>query len=272
MIIWLILIVLSLACALYICGPLLGTDADIDRTEELRAYTAEIQSLESRDLSPALAARKVQLQRRVLAITDADSLPAAGKKLTGLALGVFAAVLLFTAGFYAKLGRPDLTGPRAPIAADEMQPTQEELAARMEGLLDADPNNRTGQILYARLLMNMGRFDQALMRYEKAQSLEQSAELTEEVDSARAFIAQARAAQSMPAEDRMSMISGMVDSLAARLADEPDNPEGWVRLLKSRRVLGQNEALAADIKTVQQVYKNRPELRDDILARSGADQ
>lgn len=272
MMIWLILIVLSLACALYICGPLLGTGADIDRSAELRAYSAQIKALENQDLSPALAARKVHLQRRVLAITDADNRQTRSRKSAGLAIAIFAGIILFAGGFYAVLGRPDLTGPAKQIVQNDQQPTQEELAARMEGLLDAEPDNRTGQILYARLLMNMGRFDQAIARYEKAQSLEPSAQLTEEVDSARAFIDQARAAGSMPAQDRMAMISGMVDSLASRLADEPDNPEGWVRLLKSRRVLGQNEALAADIKTVQGVYKDRPEIRDDILARSGADQ
>jgi len=42
------------------------------------------------------------------------------------------------------------------------------------------------------------------------------------------------------------MINGMVDSLAARLAQDPDNPEGWVRLLTSRRVLGQTEHVLLD--------------------------
>jgi cytochrome c-type biogenesis protein CcmH len=41
--------------------------------------------------------------------------------------------------------------------------------------------------------------------------------------------------------DREAMIRGMVDSLAARLKEDPDNLEGWVRLVRSYSVLGEKE-------------------------------
>ena len=45
------------------------------------------------------------------------------------------------------------------------------------------------------------------------------------------------AAQSMSAEDRQTMIAGMVARLAGRLEEQPDDLEGWVRLGRSYTVL-----------------------------------
>ena len=44
-----------------------------------------------------------------------------------------------------------------------------------------------------------------------------------------------------PARDpeEMAMIRGMVDGLAARLKSDPDDPEGWVRLVRAYAVLGE---------------------------------
>ncbi len=46
------------------------------------------------------------------------------------------------------------------------------------------------------------------------------------------------AAGQMSQGDRQEMIRGMVDSLAARLKDNPDNLDGWLRLVRSYAVLG----------------------------------
>ena len=48
-----------------------------------------------------------------------------------------------------------------------------------------------------------------------------------------------KAAQSMSANDRMAMIRGMVNGLAARLKNEPDDIAGWQRLARSYGVLGE---------------------------------
>ncbi len=49
------------------------------------------------------------------------------------------------------------------------------------------------------------------------------------------------AAQQMPPEERARMIRGMVEGLAARLEENPDDAEGWARLARSWRVLGERE-------------------------------
>ena len=48
---------------------------------------------------------------------------------------------------------------------------------------------------------------------------------------------QVDAAQQLSAEERASMIEGMVASLAVRLEDEPNDIEGWIRLARSYDVL-----------------------------------
>jgi cytochrome c-type biogenesis protein CcmH len=47
------------------------------------------------------------------------------------------------------------------------------------------------------------------------------------------------AAQDMSAEDQQAMIRSMVDGLEERLAANPDDLDGWLRLIRSRAVLGE---------------------------------
>lgn len=266
--IWIILIALTVACGLYIGAPLLGKAQTVDRSAELKTYSEQIIAMDSQAQTPALAARRVQLQRRVLAITDARD---AGPSATGLRvifIAIIAGLLGVTAAVYAGLGRPDLSRTAA-MAAPQTPPSPDVLAAQMKAALDKYPDNANGQTLYARLLINMGRYDEGLAAYDKAITLDPSETLRDEYDSAQSFVAQARAARDMTPEGRMEMISGMVDSLAARLEAEPDNPEGWTRLITSRRVLGQTEALTADVQTVREIFKDRPDVLKHILERSG---
>ncbi|HYC02917.1 MAG TPA: c-type cytochrome biogenesis protein CcmI [Azospirillaceae bacterium] len=48
------------------------------------------------------------------------------------------------------------------------------------------------------------------------------------------------AAAQMAPEERQQMIRGMVDGLAARLKDNPNDPEGWQRLARAYGVLGES--------------------------------
>lgn len=53
---------------------------------------------------------------------------------------------------------------------------------------------------------------------------------------------QVEAAQQMSAEDRNAMVRGMVERLAERLKDNPNDAEGWLRLARAREVLGEGDA------------------------------
>ncbi len=58
---------------------------------------------------------------------------------------------------------------------------------------------------------------------------------------------QRAAAADMDEDDRKAMIRGMVEGLAAELAEEPDDLRGWLMLIRSYTILGQ----AADAKAAQ---------------------
>lgn len=51
-----------------------------------------------------------------------------------------------------------------------------------------------------------------------------------------------QAAMELDATDRTAMIRGMVDGLAARLENQPNDPAGWARLIRSYGVLGETDA------------------------------
>jgi len=67
------------------------------------------------------------------------------------------------------------------------------------------------------------------------------------------------AAQDMTPEDRQEMIRGMVENLAARLEDEPDDVEGWRQLARSRTVLGDTQGAAVAYDRALALVPEHPE-------------
>lgn len=73
-------------------------------------------------------------------------------------------------------------------------------------------------------------------------------------------------AESMNAEDRQAMILGMVESLDARLREDPNNFEGWMRLIRSYAMI-KNEAKAEDaLKTGLKSFPAEGEQGKQLLA------
>lgn len=66
------------------------------------------------------------------------------------------------------------------------------------------------------------------------------------------------AAQEMSAEDRNAFIRSMVEGLAARLEENPDDPEGWLRLARSYQVLGEVDAAKQAIAKGQMAASKLP--------------
>ena len=75
------------------------------------------------------------------------------------------------------------------------------------------------------------------------------------------------AAATLSDEDRANMIAGMVAGLAAKLEENPDNPDGWIMLIRSYAVIGDtNKARAAYEKAVDHFRGNAAvvaRLKDD---------
>ncbi|HEY1414434.1 MAG TPA: c-type cytochrome biogenesis protein CcmI [Caulobacteraceae bacterium] len=70
-----------------------------------------------------------------------------------------------------------------------------------------------------------------------------------------------------PASDMTGAIRGMVDSLAARLAAHPDDPDGWVRLVRAYAVLGDDAGRDGALATARKRYAGRP---DELAALADA--
>jgi cytochrome c-type biogenesis protein CcmH len=74
------------------------------------------------------------------------------------------------------------------------------------------------------------------------------------------------AAAAAPSEMN-GMIRGMVDSLAARLKAQPDDPDGWVRLVRAYAVLGETGARDEALAAARARYAGRP---DELTALASA--
>jgi cytochrome c-type biogenesis protein CcmH len=63
--------------------------------------------------------------------------------------------------------------------------------------------------------------------------------------------------------DQLTAVRGMVQGLSDRLRTSPDDPEGWVRLVRAYAVLGESDKRDAALKSASQRYGAKP----DILAQ-----
>jgi len=61
-------------------------------------------------------------------------------------------------------------------------------------------------------------------------------------------------------EDMSGAIQGMVDGLAARLEAEPNDPEGWARLIRAYAVLGDTAKRDGALARARNLFKDRPDV------------
>ena len=62
-----------------------------------------------------------------------------------------------------------------------------------------------------------------------------------------------------PTSEMTGAIRGMVDGLAARLKAQPDDPDGWVRLVRAYAVLGDTSARDQALADARARYASRPD-------------
>jgi cytochrome c-type biogenesis protein CcmH len=63
----------------------------------------------------------------------------------------------------------------------------------------------------------------------------------------------------------------MVEGLAARLAAEPDDPEGWVRLVRSYAVLGDAARRDAALAQARARYADNPQILTQLAQAAAAE-
>ncbi len=73
------------------------------------------------------------------------------------------------------------------------------------------------------------------------------------------------AVKALPADDQQAMIRGMVDNLAAKLAQSPRDSEGWLRLIRSRMVLNQPDLAREALKKAMAEFANDPAVSNQIV-------
>ncbi|MBC7314115.1 MAG: tetratricopeptide repeat protein, partial [Rhizobium sp.] len=74
------------------------------------------------------------------------------------------------------------------------------------------------------------------------------------------------AAAGMSAGDRNAMIRGMVDSLDAKLKEDPNNFEGWMRLVRSYAMLSEKDKALAALKTALQAFPAEKDEGKQLIA------
>jgi cytochrome c-type biogenesis protein CcmH len=126
-------------------------------------------------------AARVEIQRRILAASEAEKKPAAGASLPQgrMSAAVLAVAIPAAAfGIYFTLGSPEMPGQpfagrniSSEITARQGKLDRSEvmkLVARLLKRLEADPNNVDGWVLLGRTYLTIGKFEGALAAYRKA--------------------------------------------------------------------------------------------------------
>ena len=273
--IWLLGIGLAVAMSLYLVAPFLARSVSAAPSSEISTYRDELRAIDQSEEPEA--AKKAILQARLLKAARAEN-PRAGTSSLILPAIITAGLLSGSLGLYSLLGAPGFTPEipqAAPEVADKEPPDLHSLLPRFEARLAENPEDVTGWTLYGRTLMLVGDAEAGLRAYERALELKDTPDLRKEYEAAKTFLAQIQkgpsaediaAMENLSEADRTAAIEGMVESLRARLETEPTDMQGWVRLLRSRKVLGQIEAGQADIETLRAAL---PEQADRIIAQSG---
>ncbi|WP_214473273.1 c-type cytochrome biogenesis protein CcmI [Mesorhizobium sp. dw_380] len=340
MLFWVIAAILTLGASLAVLLPLAGSSKGTlsSGDHDLEVYRDQLSELD-RDaarglIQPAEAAEaRAEIARRILRLHDVDT---AGKTSARqgsviarmVATAAVLAVPLVSWGLYSQIGSPDL--PSLPLserlAKNPADSSVDELVARAEAHLTANPSDGRGWDVLAPVYLRMQRFSDAVAAYRNAIRLggdsavrraglgeaiagaaggivsadaQDAFEAALKLDPANAkasfYLAMALAqegrnkeaakawramlgtlppdspwrgavdqalaksgnpeiasgaaakgpdavdvdaASSMSPQDREAMINTMVASLDQKLRQNPRDPEGWMRLVRSYVVLG----------------------------------
>ncbi|MEM9570802.1 MAG: c-type cytochrome biogenesis protein CcmI [Pseudomonadota bacterium] len=268
------LILLAIA-GFYLMQPFLVAQASgveaLDETRRQRA-TVDLDEAEGRLTAQAAGEARDALDRRILALLDADKAEPQPSNIKSAALFIVPAVLLLGAfGIYTQIGSPAYT----PISfaeyqtqrAAELPDTLEELVVELKARLEADPSPPAdGYVLLARSYLRLGAPQAALEAYEVAIQLSGGADaIVEERDEVIRILRQRSAAppidpearaqiESMSPEEQAAMIEGMVEGLAVRLEQDPRDIQGWMRLIRARAVMGDFAQARQDLAAARQTF------------------
>lgn len=279
--IWLVLILLVVLVGLYLMQPffLAGGKSSDERLAEARAQRAaiDLDADAGRLTEQAASQARGALDRRVLELLDETSTQGPSSKLRTLAVFLVPAVLLLgAASVYVRIGSPSyervtVSEFRAAQAA-ELPQSLDGLVVELRNRLEADPNPPAdGYVLLARSYLRLNEIEAALEAYEQAIAISGGAEaliaerdrvieiLRERVNAPEIDPEAAARIQAMTPEEQSAMIESMVEGLAVRLEQNPEDAPGWLRLIRARMVLGQRAQAQQDLQAALAVFADDPE-------------
>jgi cytochrome c-type biogenesis protein CcmH len=144
--------------------------------------------------------------------------------------------------------------------------------AALETRLSQDPTDWQGWISLARLRSRQGNDDDALAAINAGRSHYAAAPFVlAKLDEAAGALgledaetapgpsdADVAASADMSEAERQAMIRGMVEGLAARLEERPDDLQGWLMLIRSYAVLQDPTAARAAVRKAKSVFRGTP--------------
>ncbi len=170
---------------------------------------------------------------------------------------------------------------QSPIpAANAGLPGVDTMIEKLAARLQKQPNDAEGWRMLGWSYFHTDRFGESVDAYEHALKLApDDAKIRAALDEARRATGveaaptgkgptsqDIAAAQGMTEQDRQAMIAGMVDGLASRLAASPRDEEGWIKLMRSRMVLGKADAAAKALETARQTFASDAAVLDRLAA------
>jgi len=146
------------------------------------------------------------------------------------------------------------------------KPTEAALGAFDEAI-KRTPNEPRAHYYLGRFAYDRGQFDEASRHYKTTlMALSRDDPRRQWIETALTEVNEAKS----KGDESRAMIQSMVASLAQKLNETPDNPEGWARLLRSLDILEDEAGLTKAKGQLDQIYKDRPQLKDQIIKQSQA--
>jgi cytochrome c-type biogenesis protein CcmH len=173
--------------------------------------------------------------------------------------------------------------PSSMTAAGELLPDVNAMIERLAARLETTPQDVEGWRLLGWSYFHTARYEHAATAFGRALVLDpSSAELKLSFEEAKAkakvsksdsleiasplqteavdiggdglSVEKVTTPEAMPAPEREAAIRSMVDGLAHRLESSPRDVDGWIRLMRSRLVLGERDVAATAFRKAREVF------------------
>ena len=170
-------------------------------------------------------------------------------------------------------------GLRSKIAASETNsvnlPDVDTMISRLAARLENKKNDAEGWRMLGWSYLHTSHYADAVKAFETALTIEPAnADIMNSLAEAKSQLSSNLESSSIAeatnpdssADPQGPMVRGMVERLAARLETAPDDADGWMRLIRSRVVLGQTDQARDALRRALASFQNNKAKRDEISA------